>query len=588
MKTLRFYFPCHRPVPFYHSYFNQLLATAELDLAIGYHNASGQTHYLLDASGSQAQLEQLADLLARELPVSLALGKPGLELIETPDSLTAALPIPLIEDEGENVGFCSHCLPWFSQVQEDLPRQLSLSCPCCHGEQQLTPGAQAITADELATAVAVLADGKSAVLGGVTYAYRAAPPNVDGPNLLICDPKVLTKHLLADAEQQLALSALEKPWVRLTPLPGHELLNLHWYRCRFAASRLELLLTAALARAGMDWVHVSQDGARDEVCQLAGTWMPVQRSQSFKLTLSESLIAQTESDTGAWRARSCGPEQLLLEPLTHGAEIKDASRLALQGTLLTRGKALANSAVLYLGHQGPMQLQGYDAQAEQQVFLSLSPLPATGLQLYQALLSGAPELIQKFREQFPYECLALSELNLSNGTSPRTDSLQSLLATAACVLGLGYRQSKQQLAAALAASASHHRGHNAPRVDFPLVWGSEGRTIDWRRMLGTLISFRLAGDKDSCRLAFGVLDSLADYLANWVEHLDQQLGIEQLVLAGQDLNNPVLAQRLTLRLGKNVRLRVNPALDLDGSLLAVGALFDRPARRLGQQRESAP
>ena len=68
-------------------------------------------------------------------------------------------------------------------------------------------------------------------------------------------------------------------------------------------------------------------------------------------------------------------------------------------------------------------------------------------------------------------------------------------------------------------------------------------------------------------------DSLADYLSNWIEHIDLNIGVHNIALAGNELINETLCKRISLRLGKNFPLVINRSLDLDGDNLAVGALY---------------
>ena len=88
-----------------------------------------------------------------------------------------------------------------------------------------------------------------------------------------------------------------------------------------------------------------------------------------------------------------------------------------------------------------------------------------------------------------------------------------------------------------------------------------------------MLSFRIAGNGDPSQLAFAMQDSLADYFANWLEHIDLNIGLQQIALAGDELTNETLCKRISLRIGKNFPLVINRSLDLDGDNLAVGALY---------------
>ncbi|MGS0728935.1 Kae1-like domain-containing protein, partial [Shewanella sp. 0m-11] len=128
------------------------------------------------------------------------------------------------------------------------------------------------------------------------------------------------------------------------------------------------------------------------------------------------------------------------------------------------------------------------------------------------------------------------------------------------------------------ARAMCHKGANAPRIDFPLTRGEAFRSLNWCKTLGTIISFRLAEADNIDKLAFGMHDSFADYICNWIEHLDQNISIKSVVIAGSSFANEVLAERVALRLGKNFNLNTNTLMDLDGLNLAAGALYLKQRR----------
>jgi hydrogenase maturation factor HypF (carbamoyltransferase family) len=162
------------------------------------------------------------------------------------------------------------------------------------------------------------------------------------------------------------------------------------------------------------------------------------------------------------------------------------------------------------------------------------------------------------------------------------DQLSGLFALVATVLGLSKsgHDSVQYLNDALIAKSLHNADNQGHRVDFSLDMVDGKRTIDWAKMVGSLMSFCLVVDEvDYDKIAFGVMDSLADYIANWIERMDETSGIKAVTLAGSDFANEVLADRVCLRVGKNYPIVVNRKLELDGSNLSAGALFLKMRRR---------
>ncbi|MGL5393529.1 MAG: hypothetical protein ACRDA8_19495, partial [Shewanella sp.] len=290
-----------------------------------------------------------------------------------------------------------------------------------------------------------------------------------------------------------------------------------------------------------------------------------------------------------------------------GAAAHTGSHIRAQAKVLRSQKLGKNAAVIYLHQQRPSQLPlnpaqlnqaqlnqaphpsqhlnqhpsqivTCDAKGESALFFALPQLPSNGYEIFHQLDSSPQrEVAQKFKRLFPEDYGKLLSLTLPG----RRDDLDSLWAIAAILIGLNKDSATQSaycLSDALMAAAMAYQGSNAPRIDYPLTKGEAYRSLNWCKTLGTVLSFRIAGNEDPSQLAFAMHDSLADYLANWLEHLDLNLGIQQIALAGNGWSNDTLAQRVSLRLGKNFPLVVNRHLALDGDNLAVGALYAKGRR----------
>jgi hypothetical protein len=233
-------------------------------------------------------------------------------------------------------------------------------------------------------------------------------------------------------------------------------------------------------------------------------------------------------------------------------------------------------AIIYLSQEHGGQIYTIDANKQSELFFSLPAIPERGVDIYNELAeSSQKKVTEKFKEAFPEEYRRLLELELP---AP-TNNLHSLWAVASVMLGLKSRSMYvDDLRDALLSAALAHRGHNSPRIDFPLTKGEEDNSFNWRKTLGTMISFRLADDRDKSKLAFGTQDSLADYLSGWIDNLDHNIGIESVILAGSEWTNQVLTRRVTLRIGKNFQLKHNQLLEIDGNNLAIGALLLKKRR----------
>ncbi|NVP02250.1 hypothetical protein HWA77_18715, partial [Photobacterium damselae subsp. damselae] len=157
--------------------------------------------------------------------------------------------------------------------------------------------------------------------------------------------------------------------------------------------------------------------------------------------------------------------------------------------------------------------------------------------------------------------------------------LSGIFAIAATVLGLD-GQNVSELNDRLQAQAMSYPNYRGEQIDFDIDPDAEGRSIDWKKMVGSLMSYRLITEEhDIPQLAFGIYDSLADKLSNWIEHLDQQVGVKSVVLAGKGFTNEVFAWRTTLRIGKNYPININRKLDLEGANISAGSLYLKVRRK---------
>ena len=246
-----------------------------------------------------------------------------------------------------------------------------------------------------------------------------------------------------------------------------------------------------------------------------------------------------------------------------------------------KAQFVKHAAVLYFSQQNACQIVTLDSQSNPELFFQLPTLPTSGYEICHSL-SESPQksLLDKFKQLFPAEYNQLLDLHIQADDG----ALSQLMAVATLIIGAypvetAQRVTVTELADKFIALAMSHHGNNAPRIDFPLTKGAAHRSLNWCKTLGTLMSFKLAGETNLTKLAFAFHDSFADYLSHWVEHLDQNIGVKQLVIAGSEFANPVLTERVQLRIGKNFPLVVNPLLDLDGVNIAIGGLYLKQRRR---------
>ncbi|MFS1422974.1 hypothetical protein [Shewanella sp. 10N.286.48.B5] len=457
--------------------------------------------------------------------------------------------------------------------------------------------------------------------------------NAGQQHILICNPQHLSKYFAVQQYHTLALSSLEKPRLKLMSADAavfsgvttakHQAkckvqptLTDPYYQVSFADSRLLMALADQLNTIGIDWVYIDTNDsvsadthndlhkpltksiAKPSVTRINNTWVEIASNHQFSINGASPLhdVAQYKHYEASWNnkqihcrmsaadntavteltvtgidAASCAMHAGLLN-LSEAVISQIANRMLSNQTLAATDKQSITSATLYFSHDNPSVVITQNKQQKIAQFLRLPTFEQHGADIIAQLQHEESKVLAKFTLAFPQQIHQLALTTLDKAS----DNIQHFIGLAAMLIlddeALNQLTSIDAKADAFHALAQQYHGNNAPRIDFPLCSENGYRSINWRRTFASLMSFKLAGANPAI-LAFGFFDSLADYLSNWLDHLEQQQGIDAVVLAGNDLVYSVLAERLCMRLQKNYPLVVNHQLDLDGANIAIGGLY---------------
>ncbi|MGB6137064.1 MAG: NiFe hydrogenase [Shewanella sp.] len=615
--NIRFNFVCQKPVPLYAHLCNQYLHLDKLNISIGRESNvdTGAVCYFIEACAPQAELEQLADDIAADFLLSVWLQQTEIKRIDTKSGSTNAFSVK--HHKGLPLYFCQHCQPQFGDNQHPQFGEINLPCEHCKGHYKLSRELKSLTrADIAAMANSLLTDKVLALpMLGLQLSIlnnNASLTEYQQPRVLICNPNSLNSQFCVSAPQVLALSSIEKPLIRVRPCSDHPNLHAPLYDIQFADNRLLVILCEILRQKGIHWVYVNQLNKVNphidpplRLASVAQYWIPTADLQAGNMAMPSNLTClhdefHYKTEQHKFSAKSTNNQLqwqvvTLQEPQTEPVEQTSATDIkyslcAMSAGLLrhhehephSKPLYVKNAAVLYFGQHHASQIVTVDSQSDAALFFQLPTLPNSGYEVCHSLLdSPQKSLLDKFKQLHPAEYNQLLDLHISDKDS----ALTQLMAVAAAIIGAGLINSHQgkpvsaaELADRFIALAMTYQGNNAPRIDFPLTKGMAHRSLNWCRTLGSLMSFKLAGDANLAKLAFAFHDSFADYLSHWIEHVDQNVGVKQLVVAGSDFANPVLAERVHLRIGKNYPLQLNPLLDLDGVNIAVGGLYLKQRR----------
>ncbi|MGX9460957.1 NiFe hydrogenase [Shewanella sp. A14] len=642
MHNIRFDFVCQRPVPLYEHLCNQYLNRRELNISIGTESnpQTNTICYFIEAFATQAELETLADDIASDFLLSVWLLDTRIKRIEKHQGQQKPLVLTN-NDLGLPLYFCQHCQPLFGDNQQPLFGDINLHCHHCLGHEKLSCALKSLTRTDINAMAARLLIDKTLPLPNLGIALSLTPQTTiisdeseastandvapltptdaptetttdyQRPRILVCNPNSLNSHFCVNDSQVLALSSIEKPLIRVRPSSDHPSLLAPLYDIQFAENRLLVILTEMLRQKGIHWLYVNQiteqqattDDCLDSPLRLASInqhWLPITTLCNGTIALASNVtclhderdyqdnhhkfsanVTKTHID---WQVNTS--EKNL--PFNKMSSDISTSLCALNAAVLRfdpeehhrKAQFVKNAAVFYFSTINDCQIVTLDGQSEAELFFEMPRLPTSGYEICHCL-SESPQksLLDKFKQLFPAEYNQLLDLQIheSDGT------LSQLMAVATLVIGAypvktAQRVTVTELADKFVALAMSHHGNNAPRIDFPLTKGAAHRSLNWCKTLGTLMSFKIAGETNLAKLAFAFHDSFADYLSHWIEHLDQNIGVKQLVIAGSEFANPVLMDRVQIRIGKNFPLVVNPLLDLDGVNIAIGGLYLKQRR----------
>lgn len=158
------------------------------------------------------------------------------------------------------------------------------------------------------------------------------------------------------------------------------------------------------------------------------------------------------------------------------------------------------------------------------------------------------ELLKNFSLKAPDLSARIFALNAVSKTS---QNLLDMLDSIAFILGLEYRKKCDKNA--LFYYASRFVRDKGPRIDYKLTRKDNALSLDYNRIVRSILSFKCAGMEDEI-LAFGVLDSLSEFVANLARDAMVNLNIKRVICFGDMMGNNIFLERLTSYLPKDLAL----------------------------------
>lgn len=559
---------------------------------------SNEDMFYIESSGTQKELEDLAELISSITPQSLFLEE---SVVEEISELSEVDSRDVNYEQNYEVPYCIEC-------QNSIVDTLNPfdECEVC-GFTESKLSVDMISSmkikdeEDMESYFTRLADVliENGELELLTYNGKRRFALLDteedsNSSILVCDPSNISKIFSLTQGELDVLMMVEKPSVRLKPkvMFYHENeLKRPLYEVFFADDTITLALTTALSKKGIVSIycdkapllkassalgeHVIVHSGRDML-----PWRHSFISQQNILCNFGDFSAYVDSSTLTLNKDKTFPSKRVVEFTSSRRIDKKENTIwfepahgALRSVVLEHklsDKALCN---IYLSKEHTPNIFSYSPRIGYTPMVKfaddLLSSPNKMIEAIRSMDEAGERLIANYKNTYPtlFETL----LSTSMKDDENISMISKLWAIAAHFIGLtsidDYRTSCEHLEA----TALEFHGKSGPRIDYKIISSSDGYQLDPRLAIRSAISFKLAG-VDEYLLSFGFIDSLADFIAQQAEFADGNIGINGVVLNGSLFENHQLLMRTYNSVSPNYKIYRNKRLSIDGANVAAGAV----------------
>lgn len=249
---------------------------------------------------------------------------------------------------------------------------------------------------------------------------------------------------------------------------------------------------------------------------------------------------------------------VLVTDRERGGLIPDYSTLI--SKLLEENHLHEGALALHLSHHAPSYFWLIQGEARRSVMRFELPLnPAL---LWQEIAQSG-ETGESLTQNFSREFSELAKRIQNSQTQGVSENLNDWVGMAGFFLGLQEEWNPKGAQEVLWSKAKAFLGAKGPRVDFPLKKEESGRVgLDAIRVIRSCMSFKLAGIDDET-LAFGVIDSLAEFWGNLLRDMSENFAQERVILSGSLLANRAFLNKILQYTPKHLQLHFPLQTPLD-------------------------
>lgn len=174
--------------------------------------------------------------------------------------------------------------------------------------------------------------------------------------------------------------------------------------------------------------------------------------------------------------------------------------------------------------------------------------PKNILKAIESNYKSGDKLIKNFSEHFADIFSAIQSLP---DTPMMTNNLIDIFSSSSFVLG--YTSTFNVKNQKILNNAKKFVRDKGPRIDFKLQKNDEGVFLDYPKILRSSMSFAIAG-LDEATLSYGFVDSMAEFLGNFVRDATTNFNIKKVLVCGDMLNEKIFLDKILHYLPKNIDL----------------------------------
>ncbi len=220
---------------------------------------------------------------------------------------------------------------------------------------------------------------------------------------------------------------------------------------------------------------------------------------------------------------------------------------------------LTRTSALYLGLQDSKVLVYFDNSFKIPLEFCFNANLAEFLEILSIKDNTTKSLLKNFTNEFS-DCI--DKIKTIKQDSKDSNNLLDLLGLAGILLDFK-GENLEHLAKCILEEAANFMGKKGPRIDFKLERSESGVIyLNTEQTLRSIMSFRLAGVETSL-LCFGILDSMAEFFANFIRDMEENYQTSSVIIAGSAFLNKQFLNQFLHYLPKNIEVYVPSAIELE-------------------------